>query len=122
MNKLNDDRAEEARNLLEKWLILVKKRAYRKMTDLVQITWAYSQSKREMTDFIRTIYKDFKIKKYKYISHKTTAAMVTFEYEITTQYGPRKMMANVIIESGPYKPDPVNGTFGINPISAMLKK
>jgi hypothetical protein len=110
-----------AKKVIEQWLTLAQQKKWEDMVEITQLTWRESKTKQKMIDYIQGTYGFYEIKSWKYISQEEAPALVNFKYQIETQHGTRFMEANVIVESAPYTPDLINGKWGVNPISAILR-
>ena len=111
---------EKPLEILEKWLIYAKNGDWEKMVELCQLTWLSGENEAE--EYIKSLYLFHYIKKWGIITQIENAeCKKRYLVPIITAQGNYYMKPNVICEIGPFTPD-VGGTWGINPISAMLKK
>lgn len=113
---------EGARKVIDQWLTLAKQGKWDQMVNLTQLTWRKDQTQDQMAERIKAMYDFYEINSWKYLGKNDEAeALVTFRFEVETKaMGKQFMEANVIVESAPYKPDIVNGQWGVNPTTAML--
>lgn len=108
--------------VLKKWLDYAKNVEWEKMIDLCQPTWTDGMTEEQITDFLASIYGLYTIIKWTKIEQiENASCRKRFKVEIETTEGLFLMRPNVICEIGPFKPS-AKGTWGINPISAMLIK
>lgn len=109
-----------SREIIELWLEYLKQGKWSSMADLCQISW-FKDYRDTAAIFIKNQYDFFAISSYKIIDeNKNAQCLHKYTVEIDTQLGKRIMIANVICEIAPFKPS-LDGKWGVNPISAILK-
>lgn len=106
--------------ILNEWLSFAKEKKWKEMTKIAQMTWVSKKGSKAAKE-ISWHYNFFEIKSWEIISTiKQRDSFYTITVEVETQLGKKVMKANVIKEISPYL-ESVNGKWGINPISAMLR-
>ena len=116
------DPADHITSLADRWLIAARVRDWERMLDMAQITWKSKKSVQGNLDTLQAFFGEHKIKRWKTGEvTRVSGVMYIVTALIFTAAGTFHMKANAICEKAPYKSDP-NGTWGINPISAILKK
>ena len=105
---------------MELWLKYLIQRKWEKMADLCQLSWLKSEVN-TAGFFIKNQYDFFSVLSWKIINeNKNAKCLHKYTAELNTQLGERIMIANIICEIAPFKPS-LDGKWGINPISAILK-
>lgn len=90
------------------------------MVDLCQLSWLKGEINTAET-YIKEQYDFFTILAYKIVNeNKNAKCLHKYTAEIDTQLGKRIMIANVICEIAPFTPS-LDGVWGVNPISAILR-
>ena len=113
-------KVETPEDVVNKWLTYAKDQNWDAMATISQLTWK-SKKGSSAAEEISWNYDFFDIKSWRIISSiKKSDTFYTVKVEIETQLGKKTMKANVIREISPYQ-ESVNGKWGINPISAMLR-
>ena len=107
-------------DIVNEWLAYAKGQKWEEMVKIAQMTWV-SKKGSKAAEEISWNYDFFDIKNWKIVStSKQRDTFFTITVEVDTQLGEKTMKANVIRETSPYQ-ESVNGKWGINPISAMLR-
>ena len=108
--------------IIEVWLSRAKRGDWDNMVGLCQLTWLNGMLRAEAKAIIASYYDYHVIKKW-IIGKQIENAPCKQRYLILveTQQDKYVMTPNVICETAPFTPD-IKGTWGINPISAMLRR
>ncbi|MEK0336892.1 MAG: hypothetical protein QQN41_05595 [Nitrosopumilus sp.] len=107
-------------DIVNDWLSFAREKKWQEMAKIAQMTWV-SKKGSKAAEEISWNYDFFDIKSWKIIStSRQRDTFYTITVEVDTQLGKKVMKANVIKEISPYQ-ESVNGKWGINPISAILR-
>lgn len=115
-----DQQEKTPEDIVNEWLSFAQEERWEEMVKIAQLTWVSNKGLKAAEE-ISWNYDFFDIQGWRILStSKKSDTFYTVTAEVDTQLGKKTMNASVIREIAPYQPS-VNGKWGINPISAMLR-